>query len=120
VWDTSAVDFANGTSTTLSSCAFTNLSQGAVSLTKAALDIENCTFTSNNPQVERYPSVHRNIACLSANITVASLNGEDGRSSGKQEDPASERTPISDNGFREEVGGNERNVVSNICTLHRG
>ncbi|KAH7832723.1 uncharacterized protein MONOS_15260 [Monocercomonoides exilis] len=54
-------------------------SSGGLSVSSGNVKIEAGNFSNNNPSVEKYPSLRRNIICSdSASLTISSLKGGDG------------------------------------------
>ncbi|KAH7821018.1 uncharacterized protein MONOS_14678 [Monocercomonoides exilis] len=54
-------------------------SKGGMSVSGGSVTIEACNFSNNNPSIENYPSVRRNIICSdSGALNVVSLKGGDG------------------------------------------
>ncbi|KAH7832747.1 uncharacterized protein MONOS_12812 [Monocercomonoides exilis] len=56
-----------------------NASSGGLSVSAGDVTIEKGEFMNNNPFIEKYPSLRRNIICSdSASLTISSLKGGDG------------------------------------------
>ncbi|KAH7819320.1 uncharacterized protein MONOS_9722 [Monocercomonoides exilis] len=54
--------------------------KGGLSVSGGSVTIEKGEFENNNPFIEKYPSVRRNILCSdSASLTISSLKGGDGQ-----------------------------------------
>ncbi|KAH7816514.1 uncharacterized protein MONOS_10987 [Monocercomonoides exilis] len=56
-----------------------NSSKGGISMRRGNVNIEMGMFANNNPFIEKYPSLRRNIICSdSASLAISSLKGGDG------------------------------------------
>ncbi|KAH7825460.1 uncharacterized protein MONOS_2399 [Monocercomonoides exilis] len=77
-WNGSAVDATNS-ELTFKDTTIANFRDGGLSLSTGTMTIEKGEFLSNNPFIEKYPSVRRNIICSdSGTLTISSLKGGDG------------------------------------------
>ncbi|KAH7826968.1 uncharacterized protein MONOS_3557fu3558 [Monocercomonoides exilis] len=77
-WNESLVHSAN-TSLIMNYATISNSSSGGLSISAGNVTIEKGEFLNNNPFVQKYPSLHRNIICSdSASLTISSLKGGDG------------------------------------------
>ncbi|KAH7818762.1 uncharacterized protein MONOS_5301 [Monocercomonoides exilis] len=77
-WNGSLVHSTN-TSMVMKDATILNSSQGGLSLSAGDVTIEKGEFLNNNPFIEKYPSLRRNIICSdSASLTISSLKGGDG------------------------------------------
>ncbi|KAH7816550.1 uncharacterized protein MONOS_4902 [Monocercomonoides exilis] len=77
-WSGSLVDMVK-ISVIMKYVTILNSSQGGLSLSAGNVTIEKGEFMNNNPFIEKYPSLRRNIICSdSASLTILSLKGGDG------------------------------------------
>ncbi|KAH7827727.1 uncharacterized protein MONOS_3919 [Monocercomonoides exilis] len=77
-WKGSVVD-AISSSLTMKYTTISNSKKGGLSLSGGSFVIEKGEFENNNPSVEGYPSLRRNIICAdSGTLNVMSLKGGDG------------------------------------------
>ncbi|KAH7832757.1 uncharacterized protein MONOS_5614 [Monocercomonoides exilis] len=77
-WNGSLVHSANS-SLMMKYVTIMNASQGGLSVSAGDVTIEKGEFMNNNPFIEKYPSLRRNIICSdSASLTISSLKGGDG------------------------------------------
>ncbi|KAH7816142.1 uncharacterized protein MONOS_3116 [Monocercomonoides exilis] len=77
-WNGSLVYSANS-SLVMKYVTISNASSGGLSVSAGDVTIEKGEFLNNNPFIEKYPSVRRNIICSdSASLTISSLKGGDG------------------------------------------
>ncbi|KAH7822845.1 uncharacterized protein MONOS_1384 [Monocercomonoides exilis] len=77
-WNGSLVHSTNS-SLVMTYATMLNASSGGLSTSAGNLTIEKGEFENNNPFIEKYPSVRRNILCTdSASLTISSLKGGDG------------------------------------------
>ncbi|KAH7823139.1 uncharacterized protein MONOS_16174 [Monocercomonoides exilis] len=77
-WNGSLVHLSN-TSLMTKDVSILNASSGGMSLSSGNVTIEKGEFFDNNPFIEKYPSLRRNIICSdSASLTISSLKGGDG------------------------------------------
>ncbi|KAH7827019.1 putative Protein tyrosine and serine/threonine kinase [Monocercomonoides exilis] len=77
-WEGSLVDIEKG-SVMMKDTTISNSSSGGLSISAGNVTIEKGEFMNNNPFVEKYPSLRRNIICSdSASLTISSLKGGDG------------------------------------------
>ncbi|KAH7826993.1 uncharacterized protein MONOS_15284 [Monocercomonoides exilis] len=77
-WNGSLVHLANS-SLVLKDVTISNSSSGGITISGGNFIIEAGNFSSNNPFVQKYPSLRRNIICSdSASLTISSLKGGDG------------------------------------------
>ncbi|KAH7815288.1 uncharacterized protein MONOS_10705 [Monocercomonoides exilis] len=77
-WNGSLVHSTNS-SLVMNYATMLNASSGGLSTSAGNLTIEKGEFENNNPFIEKYPSVRRNILCTdSASLTISSLKGGDG------------------------------------------
>ncbi|KAH7832778.1 uncharacterized protein MONOS_6932 [Monocercomonoides exilis] len=77
-WNGSLVHSANS-SLEMKYVTIMNASQGGLSVSAGDVTIEKGEFLNNNPFIEKYPSLRRNIICSdSASLTISSLKGGDG------------------------------------------
>ncbi|KAH7819528.1 uncharacterized protein MONOS_7597 [Monocercomonoides exilis] len=78
-WNGSLVHSANS-SLAMNYVTISNSSSGGLSISAGNVTIEKGEFFNNNPIVQKYPSLHRNIICSdSASLTISSLKGGDGQ-----------------------------------------
>ncbi|KAH7832613.1 uncharacterized protein MONOS_11537 [Monocercomonoides exilis] len=77
-WNGSLVHSANS-SLVMKDVIISDASSGGLSVSAGDVTIEKGEFLNNNPFIEKYPSLHRNIICSdSASLTITSLKGGDG------------------------------------------
>ncbi|KAH7832738.1 uncharacterized protein MONOS_11954 [Monocercomonoides exilis] len=77
-WNGSLVHSANS-SLMMKYVTIMNASSGGLSVSAGDVTIEKGEFLNNNPFIDIYPSLHRNIICSdSASLTISSLKGGDG------------------------------------------
>ncbi|KAH7827135.1 uncharacterized protein MONOS_12631 [Monocercomonoides exilis] len=77
-WSGSLVHSANS-SLMMNYATISNSSSGGLSISAGNVTIEKGEFFNNNPFVQKYPSLRRNIICSdSASLTISSLKGGDG------------------------------------------
>ncbi|KAH7832524.1 uncharacterized protein MONOS_5455 [Monocercomonoides exilis] len=77
-WNGSLVHSANS-SLMMKDVIISDASSGGLSVSSCDVTIEKGEFLNNNPSIEGYPSVRRNIICSdSASLTISSLKGGDG------------------------------------------
>ncbi|KAH7816100.1 uncharacterized protein MONOS_5132 [Monocercomonoides exilis] len=77
-WNGSLVHSTNST-ITMKYVTIMNASSGGLSVSADNVTIEKGEFMNNNPFIEKYPSLRRNIICSdSASLTISSLKGGDG------------------------------------------
>ncbi|KAH7826237.1 uncharacterized protein MONOS_7675 [Monocercomonoides exilis] len=77
-WNGSLVHSANS-SLAMKDVTIFNASSGGLSMSSGNVKIEAGNFSNNNPSVENYPSLRRNIICSdSGTLNVMSLKGGDG------------------------------------------
>ncbi|KAH7832601.1 uncharacterized protein MONOS_5031 [Monocercomonoides exilis] len=78
-WNGSLVHSANS-SLMMKYVTIMNASSGGLSVSAGDVTIEKGEFLNNNPFIEKYPSVRRNIICSdSASLSISSLKGGDGQ-----------------------------------------
>eukprot|EP00770_Monocercomonoides_exilis_P004511 MONOS_4490.1-p1 / transcript=MONOS_4490.1 / gene=MONOS_4490 / organism=Monocercomonoides_exilis_PA203 / gene_product=unspecified product / transcript_product=unspecified product / location=Mono_scaffold00120:29305-38289(+) / protein_length=2995 / sequence_SO=supercontig / SO=protein_coding / is_pseudo=false len=76
-WNGSVVDLSNGEAV-VRDTTICNSSKGGISVSGGSITIEMGLFENNNPSIENYPSVRRNIICSdSASLAISSLKGGD-------------------------------------------
>eukprot|EP00770_Monocercomonoides_exilis_P000893 MONOS_886.1-p1 / transcript=MONOS_886.1 / gene=MONOS_886 / organism=Monocercomonoides_exilis_PA203 / gene_product=unspecified product / transcript_product=unspecified product / location=Mono_scaffold00014:222396-234281(+) / protein_length=3410 / sequence_SO=supercontig / SO=protein_coding / is_pseudo=false len=81
-WNGSMLHLQRG-SAAVKDTAFANSPAGALSLSNGSATVAKCEFMSNNPSIEGYPSLRRNIICSdSGSLDVMSLKGGDGLKDG--------------------------------------
>ncbi|KAH7815693.1 uncharacterized protein MONOS_121 [Monocercomonoides exilis] len=77
-WNGSLADVQNSTST-MKDTTIANSSIGGMSVFGGSMMIEDGKFINNNPKIENYQSIRRNIVCAGSGLLkVASVKGEDG------------------------------------------
>ncbi|KAH7830708.1 uncharacterized protein MONOS_1790 [Monocercomonoides exilis] len=77
-WASSVVSFVNSTSS-MKDTTIENFSKGGMSVFGGSMMIEDGKFINNNPKIENYQSVRRNIVCAGSGLLkVASVKGGDG------------------------------------------
>ncbi|KAH7816153.1 uncharacterized protein MONOS_3105 [Monocercomonoides exilis] len=77
-WNGSLVHSTNST-IMMKDVTISNSSSGGLSVSAGNVTIEKGEFLNNNPFIEKYPSMRRNIICSdSASLTISSLKGGDG------------------------------------------
>eukprot|EP00770_Monocercomonoides_exilis_P000084 MONOS_103.1-p1 / transcript=MONOS_103.1 / gene=MONOS_103 / organism=Monocercomonoides_exilis_PA203 / gene_product=unspecified product / transcript_product=unspecified product / location=Mono_scaffold00002:85661-93625(+) / protein_length=2654 / sequence_SO=supercontig / SO=protein_coding / is_pseudo=false len=77
-WDGSVVDVVNSSVMTKDT-TISNSPEGGITMSGGNVNIEKGEFIDNNPSVEGYPSLRRNIICSdSGALNVLSLKGGDG------------------------------------------
>ncbi|KAH7826290.1 uncharacterized protein MONOS_9988 [Monocercomonoides exilis] len=77
-WSGSLVHSTNST-IMMKYVTISNASSGGLSVSAGNVTIEKGEFLNNNPFIEKYPSLRRNIICSeSASLTISSLKGGDG------------------------------------------
>ncbi|KAH7815454.1 uncharacterized protein MONOS_5690 [Monocercomonoides exilis] len=77
-WNGSVVHSTNSTMV-MKYTTISNASSGGFSVSAGDVTIEKGEFLNNNPFIEKYPSLRRNIICSdSASLTISSLKGGDG------------------------------------------
>ncbi|KAH7828201.1 uncharacterized protein MONOS_13355 [Monocercomonoides exilis] len=77
-WDGSLVDVAKS-SVVMKDSTIANSPEGGITMNGGALTVNDGRFENNNPSIERYPSLRRNIICSdSGTLNVVSLKGGDG------------------------------------------
>ncbi|KAH7827408.1 uncharacterized protein MONOS_10120 [Monocercomonoides exilis] len=77
-WNGSLADVVQSRSL-IGDTTFTNSPDGGLSARGGTMRIEKCEFVNNNPAIELYPSVRRNILCFDkAKLDVSNLKGGDG------------------------------------------
>eukprot|EP00770_Monocercomonoides_exilis_P002724 MONOS_2708.1-p1 / transcript=MONOS_2708.1 / gene=MONOS_2708 / organism=Monocercomonoides_exilis_PA203 / gene_product=unspecified product / transcript_product=unspecified product / location=Mono_scaffold00057:54824-62248(-) / protein_length=2474 / sequence_SO=supercontig / SO=protein_coding / is_pseudo=false len=77
-WNGSLVHSSNS-SLMMKDVIISNSSSGGLSVSAGDVTIEKGEFIDNNPFIEKYPSLRRNIICSdSASLTISSLKGGDG------------------------------------------
>ncbi|KAH7822688.1 uncharacterized protein MONOS_7347 [Monocercomonoides exilis] len=77
-WDGSVVDVVKS-SVIMKDTTISNSPDGGISLSGGSVIIEAGNFSNNNPTIEGYPSLRRNIICSdSGTLNVVSLKGGDG------------------------------------------
>ncbi|KAH7824860.1 uncharacterized protein MONOS_13670 [Monocercomonoides exilis] len=77
-WEGSLVDVVKG-SVMMKDTTITNSPEGGITMSGGNVNIEKGEFLNNNPSIEGYPSLRRNIICSdSASLTISSLKGGDG------------------------------------------
>ncbi|KAH7822656.1 uncharacterized protein MONOS_7274 [Monocercomonoides exilis] len=77
-WDGSVVDVVKS-SVLMKDTTITNSPEGGISLSGGEMTINDGRFENNNPSIEGYPSLRRNIICSdSGTLNVMSLKGGDG------------------------------------------
>ncbi|KAH7826747.1 uncharacterized protein MONOS_4133 [Monocercomonoides exilis] len=77
-WNGSLVHSAN-TSLMMKDVIISNSSSGGLSISAGNVTIEKGEFFNNNPFVQKYPSLRRNIICSdSASLTISNFKGGDG------------------------------------------
>ncbi|KAH7820337.1 uncharacterized protein MONOS_2244 [Monocercomonoides exilis] len=77
-WNGSLVHSANS-SLVMKYITILNASSGGLSVSAGDVTVEKGEFLNNNPFIEKYPSLRRNIICSdSASLTISSLKGGDG------------------------------------------
>ncbi|KAK2945220.1 hypothetical protein BLNAU_19860 [Blattamonas nauphoetae] len=64
---------------TLNRMTFSSISQGAIHMKTGTLTFRESSFDGNSPNLDSFPSAHRNIRCVEGgNVTIGSLSGGDG------------------------------------------
>eukprot|EP00770_Monocercomonoides_exilis_P010876 MONOS_10823.1-p1 / transcript=MONOS_10823.1 / gene=MONOS_10823 / organism=Monocercomonoides_exilis_PA203 / gene_product=unspecified product / transcript_product=unspecified product / location=Mono_scaffold00508:6-4548(-) / protein_length=1488 / sequence_SO=supercontig / SO=protein_coding / is_pseudo=false len=77
-WNGSVVEMKES-SGYIKDMSFVNCSDGGLSIWGGSLKIEDGKFENNNPSIEKYPSIRRNILCSdSGMVNVVNLKGGDG------------------------------------------
>ncbi|KAH7825401.1 uncharacterized protein MONOS_2522 [Monocercomonoides exilis] len=77
-WDGSIVDVVKS-SVMMKDTTISNSPEGGITMSGGNVIIEKGEFLNNNPSIERYPSLRRNIICSdSGTLNVMSLKGGDG------------------------------------------
>eukprot|EP00770_Monocercomonoides_exilis_P004314 MONOS_4295.1-p1 / transcript=MONOS_4295.1 / gene=MONOS_4295 / organism=Monocercomonoides_exilis_PA203 / gene_product=unspecified product / transcript_product=unspecified product / location=Mono_scaffold00112:83745-89051(-) / protein_length=1768 / sequence_SO=supercontig / SO=protein_coding / is_pseudo=false len=77
-WDGSLVDVVKS-SVMMKDTTISNSAEGGITMSGGALTISDGRFENNNPTIEGYPSLKRNIICSNAGtLNVVSLKGGDG------------------------------------------
>ncbi|KAH7828148.1 uncharacterized protein MONOS_5023 [Monocercomonoides exilis] len=77
-WNGSLVDVNNGF-LEMKDATITNSPEGGITISEGSVSIEMGLFENNNPLIEGYPSLRRNIICSdSGTLNVKSLKGGDG------------------------------------------
>ncbi|KAH7821461.1 uncharacterized protein MONOS_11083 [Monocercomonoides exilis] len=77
-WNGSVVDISSSF-VMMKDITICNSSKGGLTVSGGYLMIEKGEFSNNNPFIEKYPSLRRNIICSdSASLTISSLIGGDG------------------------------------------
>ncbi|KAK2956347.1 hypothetical protein BLNAU_8714 [Blattamonas nauphoetae] len=77
-WRSSAFQL-DDCSTSVTFSSFSNLSQGAIQMTKGSLNIDTTAFHDNSPKLASFASLRRNIHCSEGgNVVVGTLSGGDG------------------------------------------
>ncbi|KAH7825991.1 uncharacterized protein MONOS_4562 [Monocercomonoides exilis] len=77
-WNSSVVDFLSS-SVMMKDTTICNSSKGGITVSGGSLMIEKGEYSNNNPFIEKYPSLRRNIICSdSSSLTIFSLKGGDG------------------------------------------
>ncbi|KAH7821625.1 uncharacterized protein MONOS_7298 [Monocercomonoides exilis] len=77
-WNGSVVDISSS-SVMMKDITICNSSKGGLTVSGGYLMIEKGELSNNNPFIEKYPSLRRNIICSdSASLTISSLIGGDG------------------------------------------
>eukprot|EP00770_Monocercomonoides_exilis_P000664 MONOS_655.1-p1 / transcript=MONOS_655.1 / gene=MONOS_655 / organism=Monocercomonoides_exilis_PA203 / gene_product=unspecified product / transcript_product=unspecified product / location=Mono_scaffold00011:34518-41753(-) / protein_length=2411 / sequence_SO=supercontig / SO=protein_coding / is_pseudo=false len=78
-WSGSLVH-SNNSSLMMKDVTILNSSIGGLSIFSGKMTIEKGEFLNNNPFIEKYPSLRRNVICSdSASLTISSLKGGDGQ-----------------------------------------
>ncbi|KAH7828481.1 uncharacterized protein MONOS_14269 [Monocercomonoides exilis] len=78
-WNGSLVHLSNS-SLVMKDVIISNSSFGGISISSGNVTIEKGEFFDNNPFIEKYPSVRRNIVCSDfASLTITSSKGGDGQ-----------------------------------------
>ncbi|KAK2958348.1 hypothetical protein BLNAU_6618 [Blattamonas nauphoetae] len=78
-WESSLIQI-EGTPTSLSHIDFTQIPQGAISISDAPLTLTACHFSNNSPSNLEWPSLRRNIKCTNGTIEMDAVHGGDGPS----------------------------------------
>ncbi|KAH7824204.1 uncharacterized protein MONOS_15840 [Monocercomonoides exilis] len=77
-WDGSLVDVVKS-SVMMKDTTISNSPEGGITMSGGNMNIEKGEFMNNNPSIEGYPSLRRNIICSdSGTLNVMSLKGGDG------------------------------------------
>eukprot|EP00770_Monocercomonoides_exilis_P012767 MONOS_12711.1-p1 / transcript=MONOS_12711.1 / gene=MONOS_12711 / organism=Monocercomonoides_exilis_PA203 / gene_product=unspecified product / transcript_product=unspecified product / location=Mono_scaffold00723:6891-14219(+) / protein_length=2442 / sequence_SO=supercontig / SO=protein_coding / is_pseudo=false len=77
-WKGSVVD-AISSSLTMKYTTISNSKKGGLSLSGGSVVIEKGEFENNNPSIERFPSIRRNVICTgNSELNVVSVKGGDG------------------------------------------
>ncbi|KAH7817692.1 uncharacterized protein MONOS_15876 [Monocercomonoides exilis] len=77
-WEGSLVDVVKS-SVMMKGATITNSPEGGITVSGGSVSIEKGEFLNNNPSIEGYPSLRRNIICSdSGTLNVMSLKGGDG------------------------------------------
>ncbi|KAH7821091.1 uncharacterized protein MONOS_12000 [Monocercomonoides exilis] len=77
-WNGSVVDLSMSEAV-VRDTTICNSSKGGMSVSGGTIIIKDGRFENNNPSIENYPSLRRNIICSnSASLTISSLKGGDG------------------------------------------
>ncbi|KAH7828205.1 uncharacterized protein MONOS_9970 [Monocercomonoides exilis] len=77
-WEGSLVDVVKS-SVMMKDSTISNSPDGGITISGGALTVNDGRFENNNPSIERYPSLRRNIICSdSGTLNVVSLKGGDG------------------------------------------
>ncbi|KAH7821514.1 uncharacterized protein MONOS_9999 [Monocercomonoides exilis] len=78
-WTSSAVSFVNS-SANMKDTTIENFSKGGIGVFGGYVTIEEGKFMENDPRIEGYPSIRRNIVCGGkGNLNIWSLKGGDGQ-----------------------------------------
>ncbi|KAH7830794.1 uncharacterized protein MONOS_3581 [Monocercomonoides exilis] len=77
-WDGSLMDIVKS-SVIMKDTTFSNSPEGGITISGGAMTVNDGKFENNNPSIEGYPSLRRNIVCSdSGTLNVMSLKGGDG------------------------------------------
>ncbi|KAH7823833.1 uncharacterized protein MONOS_13850c2 [Monocercomonoides exilis] len=77
-WNGSIIDLTKS-SVLMKDTTICNFSKGGITVRGGYMTIEAGNFSSNNPSIDNYPSMRRNIVCSdSASLSISSMKGGDG------------------------------------------
>ncbi|KAK2948216.1 hypothetical protein BLNAU_16835 [Blattamonas nauphoetae] len=79
-WTSGIVQLSKCT-TNITATVLSHLSQGAINMEGGSLSVYASSFSDNSPQIDSFPSIHRNIHCSeNGSVEIGSLSGGDGTS----------------------------------------
>ncbi|KAK2943747.1 hypothetical protein BLNAU_21350 [Blattamonas nauphoetae] len=76
-WDTGMISLVR-CNTSFKQCAFSDLPHGALHLAEGETELVRCEFFNNTVSHPSFPSLRRNVRCVSGSLSVVSLVGGDG------------------------------------------